>query len=38
MVYTRSDTMGGNELGYPGKINVVGTNFNGVVDFQIIKK
>ena len=38
MVYTRSDTMSGNELGYPGKINVVGTNFNGVVDFQIIKK
>ena len=37
MVYTRSDDMGGNELGYPGKINVVGTNFNGVVDFQIIK-
>jgi len=38
IVYTRSDTMSGNELGYPGKINVVGTNFNGVVDFQIIKK
>ena len=38
MVYTLSDTMGGNALGYPGKINVVGTNFNGVVDFQIIKK
>ena len=38
MVYTQSDTMSGNELGYPGKINVVGTNFNGVVDFQIIKK
>ena len=38
MVYTRSDTMSGNELGYPRKINVVGTNFNGVVDFQIIKK
>jgi len=38
MVYTRSDTMDGNALGYPGKINVVGTNFNGVVDFQIIKK
>ena len=38
MVYTRSDTMNGNALGYPGKINVVGTNFNGVVDFQIIKK
>ena len=37
MVYTRSDAMSGNELGYPGKINVVGTNFNGVVDFQIIK-
>ena len=37
MVYTRSDAMGGNELGYPGKINVVGTNFNGVMDFQIIK-
>jgi hypothetical protein len=29
--------MGGNGLGYPGKINVVGTNFNGVVDFQIVK-
>ena len=38
MVYTRSDTMGGNALSYPGKINVVGSNFNGVVDFQIIKK
>ena len=38
IVYTRTDTMGGNALGYPGKINVVGTNFNGVVDFQIIKK
>ena len=38
MVYTRSDTMNGNALGYPGKINVVGTNFNGVVDFQIVKK
>ena len=38
MVYTRSDTMGGNALSYPGKINVDGTNFNGVVDFQIIKK
>ena len=38
MVYTRSDTMDGNALGYPGKINVVGTNFNGVVDFQIAKK
>ena len=38
MVYTRSDTMDGNALGYPGKINVVGTNFNGVVDFQIVKK
>ena len=37
MGYTRSDAMGGNELGYPGKINVVGTNFNGVVDFQIVK-
>ena len=37
MVYTRSDTMDGNALGYPGKINVVGTNFNGVVDFQIVK-
>ena len=37
MVYTRSDAMGVNELGYPEKINVVGTNFNGVVDFQIIK-
>ena len=37
MVYTRSDAMGGNALGYPGKINVVGTNFNGVVDFQIVK-
>ena len=38
MVYTRSDTMDGNALGYPGKINVDGTNFNGVVDFQIVKK
>ena len=38
IIYTRTDTMGGNALGYPGKINVVGTNFNGVVDFQIIKK
>ena len=38
IIYTRTDTMGGNSLGYPGKINVVGTNFNGVVDFQIIKK
>ena len=38
MVYTRSDTMGGNALCYPGKINVDGTNFNGVVDFQIVKK
>ena len=38
IVYTRTDTMGGNALGYPGKINVVGTNFNGVVDFQIVKK
>jgi hypothetical protein len=37
MVYTRSDPMGGNALGYPGKINVIGTNFNGVVDFQIVK-
>ena len=37
MVYTRSDAMGGNALSYPGKINVVGTNFNGVVDFQIVK-
>ena len=38
IIYTRTDTMGGNALGYPGKINVVGTNFNGVGDFQIIKK
>ena len=37
MVYTRSDMMDGNALGYPGKINVVGTNFNGVMDFQIVK-
>ena len=37
MVYTRSDAMSGNSLGYPGKINVVGKNFNGVVDFQIVK-
>jgi hypothetical protein len=37
IVYTRSDPMGGNALGYPGKINVIGTNFNGVVDFQIVK-
>ena len=38
IIYTRTDTMGGNALGYPGKINVVGTNFNCVVDFQIVKK
>ena len=37
MVYTRSDPMGGNSHSYPGKINVIGTNFNGVVDFQIVK-
>ena len=37
MVYTRNDAMDGDALGYPGKINVVGTNFNGVMDFQIIK-
>ncbi len=38
MVYTRRDTMDGNALGCPGKINVVGTKFNGVVDFQIVKE
>ena len=38
MVYTRSDTMGGNTLSHPGKINVTGKNFNGVIDFQIINK
>ena len=38
MVYTRSDTMGGNTLSYPEKINVTGKNFNGVIDFQIINK
>ena len=37
-VYTRSDTMSGDPLSYPEKINVVGTQFNGVVDFQIIKQ
>ena len=37
-VYTRSDTMSANSLSYPSKINVVGTQFNGVVDFQIIKQ
>ena len=37
-VYTRSDTMSANFLSYPSKINVVGTQFNGVVDFQIIKQ
>ena len=37
-VYTRSDTMPGDPLSYPEKINVVGTQFNGVVDFQIIKQ
>ena len=37
-VYTRSDTMTGDPLSYPEKINVVGTQFNGVVDFQIIKQ
>jgi hypothetical protein len=30
--------MSGDHLSYPEKINVVGTQFNGVVDFQIIKK
>ena len=37
-VYTRSDTMSANFLSYPSKINVVGTQFNGVVDFQIINQ
>ena len=37
-VYTRSDTMSGDPFSYPEKINVVGTQFNGVVDFQIIKR
>ena len=37
-VYTQSDTMSGDPLSYPNKINVVGTHFNGVVDFQIIKQ
>ena len=37
-VYTRTDTMSGNSLSYPEKINAVGTQFNGVVNFQIIKQ
>ena len=35
-VYTRSDTMSANSLSYPSKINVVGTQFNGVVDLSLI--
>ena len=37
-VYTRTDTMSGNPLSYPEKINAVGMQFNGVVHFQIIKQ
>ena len=37
-VYSRIDTMSGDPFSYPEKINVVGTQFNGVVDFQIIKQ
>ena len=37
-VYTRTDTMSGDPLSYPEKINAIGTQFNGVVDFQIIKQ
>ena len=37
-VYSRIDTMSGDLFSYPEKINVVGTQFNGVVDFQIIKQ
>ena len=37
-VYTRTDTMSGDPLSYPEKINAVGTQFNGVVDFQIINQ
>lgn len=37
-VYSRIDTMSGDLFSYPEKINVVGTQFNGVVDFQIIKR
>jgi len=32
------DSNSGEPLSYPEKINVVGTQFNGVVDFQIIKQ
>lgn len=37
-VYSRIDTMSGDPFSYPEKINFVGTQFNGVVDFQIIKQ
>ena len=37
-VYSRIDTMSEDPFSYPEKINVVGTQFNGVVDFQIIKQ
>ena len=37
-VYIRTDTMSGDPLSYPEKINAIGTQFNGVVDFQIIKQ
>jgi len=37
-VYTRTDTMSGDPLSYPEKINAVGTQFNGLVNFQIIKQ
>ena len=37
-VYSRIDTMSGDPFSYPEKINVAGTQFNGVVDFQIIKQ
>jgi len=37
-VYSRIDTMSGDPFSYPEKINVVGIQFNGVVDFQIIKQ
>ena len=37
-VYTQTDTMYGDLLNYPDKINVVGTQFNGVIDFQIINQ
>ena len=37
-VYSRIDTMSEDPFSYPEKINVVGIQFNGVVDFQIIKQ